>query len=43
MLTKNKALIAIKDHAREISIYGVKRVGIFGYFVAKLTLLLKRR
>ena len=32
MLTKKKVLSTIKDHAEEISVYGVKKVGIFGSF-----------
>ncbi len=32
MLTKKRVLSTIKDHAEEISFYGVKKVGIFGSF-----------
>ena len=32
MLTKNKALGAIKQHANDFKIFGVKRLGVFGSF-----------
>ena len=32
MLTKNKILITIKQHAGELKKYGVKKLGVFGSF-----------